>query len=404
MKKTLEPFFDNFWIPAKNYSEILKDNEFCPIMSEKLQDLCIDYGYDFQWLGDSFELAYHICGLLHLPFWRRLNADTATLYKCAEEYYLKKYKPSEDDTYILRSIIYLILTKHSASVANPETINYILSRLAEKNRKFTKDLKCYSRKDTQKYTFIFKCYPGSPESWRRDNLFHPLLHYCDLDTYDGRKKAVRIYKEIVCSWPLEERDEVCSKIWEYYTCFHSSYWLPFNEQLDDYEKEELLDKTKIALTYLKSLVHIDLHPNQGMEAQQFAIKNTKAGRKPGILFENNADARKEWADKFVEFLKKHHWYSISLNAHKDNKVNMAFAVLYKHWSKSGVVEKSPNGAACYRFLKTDCGLKIDVKERAYVNFIRKLINDLSNDELKKAKWLDMDIKVSELFKTVKQLN
>ena len=56
---------------------------------------------------------------------------------------------------------------------------------------------------------------------------------------------------------------------------------------------------------------------------------------------------------------------------------MAFVALYRHLD----LPEQPNGDACYRFLKEDCGLAFTVGQKTYANFIRKAIDTLQDRDL-----------------------
>lgn len=69
MEEVLDKIFDLYHLSmTKSYDEILDDNQYCGVMRERLQCLCLERGYSLKWLNDNFGLAYKICGMLHLSF------------------------------------------------------------------------------------------------------------------------------------------------------------------------------------------------------------------------------------------------------------------------------------------------------------------------------------------------
>ena len=105
----------------------------------------------------------------------------------------------------------------------------------------------------------------------------------------------------------------------------------------------------------------------------------KEGRKEytvETLF-GDAEINRKEAEKFGLFLAKQGWAGISLNSGMTNPVNKAFVALYRYRELS----EQPNGDACYRFLKDDCGLTFTVNQKTYANFIRKAIDTMPDCDL-----------------------
>ncbi len=102
----------------------------------------------------------------------------------------------------------------------------------------------------------------------------------------------------------------------------------------------------------------------------------KSGRKVENLFLTNNP--QEIVDLFVKFLKKHNSFSKVIDTRKNNYINRAFVTFYRIWLDKNMVFLPPNGNACYRFLKDDCGLNMVSEMKTYATFIRNMI---TNEEL-----------------------
>ncbi len=389
---------------TKSYDEILEDNDFCHVMRDRLQYLCLEYGYSFQWLEDNFGLAYNMCALLHMPlFWHFLRKDTLTLYKNLEKYCFKKFNPPDDDEIILRSIIFLILTKNSKCLDGAaETLDYLLDCLAKQDRKFAKKLLSFSKEDNQKYKFNLRISPGARASWRDEGGFDCLFRNT---LFFDNEEMNRIYKYVVCLWPLDERCKIASYINFYFTF---SY-------LNQYEKCDYANDLKWeiiqGMQYLENLVTADENKGDkrdettdflknGVKEEEKVYENVKneglkknisnesshsRGRKPEFLFNMDGEKdhilTKEWASKFVDYLKFHKSSSKHIDTSKDNYVNKTFVVFYKRWIEVDIVLSQPNGNACYRFLKEDCKLRMKAEMKTYANYIRNMINGAKDLDL-----------------------
>lgn len=95
-----------------------------------------------------------------------------------------------------------------------------------------------------------------------------------------------------------------------------------------------------------------------------------------ILF-GDAETNRKQAERFNRFLAGQGLTGKPLNSAQTNPVNKAFVALYRHLD----LPDQPNGDACYRFLKEDCGLTFTVGQKTYANFIRKAIDTMSDKEL-----------------------
>lgn len=102
----------------------------------------------------------------------------------------------------------------------------------------------------------------------------------------------------------------------------------------------------------------------------------KSGRKVENLFLTNNT--QDMVDLFVKFLKKHNSFSKLIDTRKNNYINRAFVTFYRIWLDKNMVFLPPNGNACYRFLKDDCGLNMVSEMKTYATFIRNMI---TNEEL-----------------------
>ena len=109
-----------------------------------------------------------------------------------------------------------------------------------------------------------------------------------------------------------------------------------------------------------------------------SVKNTR--RTPGHLFEHkngkkNEEETAKQARLFLAELEKKGISDIPLDTTSANLVNEAFVNFYRQCKKEGLLQKFPNGNACYRFLKEDCFREIKTTPRSYANFIRNKINN-----------------------------
>lgn len=111
---------------------------------------------------------------------------------------------------------------------------------------------------------------------------------------------------------------------------------------------------------------------EGAPAEKNTPIKRSSGRSSEALFE---DGRQEQVMLFTDFLKEHHRFSTEVDTRKGNYVNKAFIAFYAQWMKSRLVSAQPNGNACYRFLKDDCGLSMKSEKKTYANFIRAYIVD-----------------------------
>lgn len=404
MNRDIDKFFDLFHLGiTKSYEEILEDNKFCSVMRERLKWLCLEHGYSFKWLNDNFGLAYKVCGILHLSlFGEYLYENTLILYKRLEKYCIVKFSPSDDDEIILRSLIFLILSKNIKPLNGSEdTIDYILDCIAKQNRNFAKGVLVFSKEDSQKYSFNFGVKLTGRSAWRD----HGGFEYVFRNVVNFHNNAMdRMYKHFVCLWSLDERLKIVDYIREYFT-YSSSFW----DQYKGYEyKDNIKQEINQGMEYLRNLVCESL--NQEDEIEEFiknGVNNSKhikeenknldkssvrtkpvvkvsSGRPPEPLFKNkegkkDIEKTQECAELFIEFLKKHHSSQIKINACKDNYITMAFIVFYRRWKG----KETPNGPACRRFLLEDCALKMDDNciESTYDNKIRYMINSVKKEDI-----------------------
>lgn len=109
----------------------------------------------------------------------------------------------------------------------------------------------------------------------------------------------------------------------------------------------------------------------------------RAGRPIKPLFKDNDEKDKRKAE-FLSFLEQCYPSSVyEIETRKSNIVSMAFWSFYKIWADKGIVEKTANGRACFRFLTGDCHIKSTVKEKAYGDFIRDTIDDFIRGKISK---------------------
>ena len=101
-----------------------------------------------------------------------------------------------------------------------------------------------------------------------------------------------------------------------------------------------------------------------------AASKTHAGRRKASLFAD-LGTRREKADYLLLKLGERGLLCHKIDTSKGNAVNKAFKDFYKKF----VGPEEPNGSACFRFLKEDCGLEFEVDESSYGEFIRKFIKE-----------------------------
>ena len=109
-----------------------------------------------------------------------------------------------------------------------------------------------------------------------------------------------------------------------------------------------------------------------------ASKRRSAGRTSEPLF---AGGEQEQAMAFAGFLREHRRLSTAVDTSRGNFVNRAFVAFYKHWRKAGLVPAQPNGNACYRFMRDECGLTMKSDMKTYGNFMRSYLLETDGEEL-----------------------
>ena len=118
--------------------------------------------------------------------------------------------------------------------------------------------------------------------------------------------------------------------------------------------------------------------NSTILAQQEEVNTHKGGRKKESLFKSKNGQKDEELTKtkvseFLQYLEEQGLNDIIIDTTKANGVNQAFVYYYKRWVVNNGVPKTPNGSACYRFLKDDCHIPIIFDIKTYGEFIRKMI-------------------------------
>lgn len=122
----------------------------------------------------------------------------------------------------------------------------------------------------------------------------------------------------------------------------------------------------------------DIVPLEAEPIEKAVSKKRSSGRSSEALFE---DGQQGQVTLFADFLKEHRRFSTEVDTRKGNYVNKAFAAFYVQWIKDCLVPTQPNGNACYRFLKDDCGLSMKSDMKTYANFIRAYIIDADKRSL-----------------------
>jgi len=375
----LRKFFDMYELNrTKTYDEIEGDNEFCHVMRKRLCKMCFEYDLSLRYFGDSFGLAYKICGILYLPLLREYKCtDPFIRYTTLENYYFEEYKQmSEDDKLMLRSLVYLILRKNSEPFGDEDTLLYILNEMRTQNSLFAENVFDFSEEDNRTYRFNFDIKPQDLYSWRSEGLFDYLFGNIICINH---KEVDAIYKYVVAPWPLDRQWRVVQEVERY---FESSTYQKHYE--GTHYAKELRKEIAPGMDYLKSLV-IDAEKRGGKIIETPKTKSPR-GRTPEPLFKDKEGKKdevltQEMAKLFVEFLKKHNSSTKKIDLNKENYVNRAFVAFYRKWKQAGRVVFPPNCYACYRFLKEDCKLHMEKGINVYANALRKWINETSKSDL-----------------------
>ena len=109
---------------------------------------------------------------------------------------------------------------------------------------------------------------------------------------------------------------------------------------------------------------------QSKTSQKNSVRKSKAGRRKETLFKDEEEAR-EKADFFLQMLADKRVSDHKVDSSMRNPINREFKCFYRKY----VGAEEPNGSACFRFLKEDCGLEFEVDESSYGEFIRKFIKE-----------------------------
>ena len=102
------------------------------------------------------------------------------------------------------------------------------------------------------------------------------------------------------------------------------------------------------------------------------------GRTPEPLFKDRRGRKdekttQEKVEAFIAHLKVRDLFETPIDTSKENAVNRAFVCFYRQWMEENTVMTQPNGNACFRFLRDDCGLTMEKGIKTYANFIREMI-------------------------------
>lgn len=141
------------------------------------------------------------------------------------------------------------------------------------------------------------------------------------------------------------------------------------------EEQEKNDEPKVK-NDIKSADVVDLSKDDVKKDFQ----NGNRGRKAESLFDN-PKTQSEYAELFSGFLTSRKTYA-KVDTKKDNYINKAFVAFYLTCCAKGLVGKSVNGHACYRFLLNDCRLESGCDEKTYGGFIRTYVNEVTKRDTK----------------------
>ena len=126
---------------------------------------------------------------------------------------------------------------------------------------------------------------------------------------------------------------------------------------------DIHDNEVVNLSVDKGVVRVD-------EKKAKTVNKSNAGRRQGSLFEDPEESR-EKAEYFLQILADKGIEGIKIDSSAKNPINVLFRKFYSNHVRHEV----PNGPACFRFLREDCGLTFDVDKKTYVEFVRKFVKE-----------------------------
>lgn len=142
------------------------------------------------------------------------------------------------------------------------------------------------------------------------------------------------------------------------------------------EEQEKNDEPKVK-NDIKSADVVDLSKDDVKKD----LQNGNRGRKAESLFDN-PKTQSEYAELFSDFLNSRKKTNVKVDTKMDNYINKAFVAFYLICRAKGLVEKTVNGHASYRFLLNDCRLEFECGEKTYGGFIRTYVNEVTKRDTK----------------------
>ena len=109
--------------------------------------------------------------------------------------------------------------------------------------------------------------------------------------------------------------------------------------------------------------------------QMIKSPDKQRGRKKEWLFmdsagRKNSQLTKAKAGELLEYLADYGAEKAKVECRKDNVPCLTFLAFYHVWAEQGLVERTMNGGAAYRFLKEDCRLTVEHTEKTLSSFLK----------------------------------
>ena len=180
-------------------------------------------------------------------------------------------------------------------------------------------------------------------------------------------------------------------------CLHHDYFVPlhFFKILFTYEKIIQLnvgEKSQTIELIIEVDVHVQEHPSS--HASNMTLECSVAPEQPSAprgpktqyLFvdrQGNEDVLRTQleTERMLRFIADHHFGNDCLDTKQNNKLNHLFVCFWYRWRELGWVASTPYGlgAAIYRFLTENCGIKCEVTPKALSAVICRMVNNGQKD-------------------------
>lgn len=137
------------------------------------------------------------------------------------------------------------------------------------------------------------------------------------------------------------------------------------------------------------VVRGDLYQNTGRQTSPNAKQatdvnsssqdNKRCGPPLKPLFRDESTRKRE-KNRFMNYLSAHKLGNNRLCCNKEDKLNKAVLCFLKEWEQRGMLDANGvSGAAVFRFLHDDCGLKSDLVAKTYGNKIKERLSNKDYD-------------------------